>query len=59
MGRAMSEILGTNIVIENRPGAEGVIGVMAAAPADGYTHHPVDFFVGDGGESAHVQAVEL
>jgi tripartite-type tricarboxylate transporter receptor subunit TctC len=35
----MSEILGTNIVIENRPGAESVIGVQAvkSAPEDGYT----------------------
>jgi tripartite-type tricarboxylate transporter receptor subunit TctC len=35
----MSEILGTNIVIDNRPGAESVIGVQAvkSAPADGYT----------------------
>lgn len=37
--QAMSEILGANVVIENRPGAEGVIGLQAAktAPADGYT----------------------
>jgi tripartite-type tricarboxylate transporter receptor subunit TctC len=41
--RAISEALGTrlgtSIVIENRPGASGVIGVMAVsgAPADGYT----------------------
>lgn len=37
--QAMSEILGANVVIDNRPGAEGVIGIQAAksAPADGYT----------------------
>jgi len=37
--QAMSEILGANVVIEARPGAEGVIGMQAvrgAAP-DGYT----------------------
>ena len=35
----MGEILGTSILIDNRPGAEAVIGVQAAkaAPADGYT----------------------
>jgi tripartite-type tricarboxylate transporter receptor subunit TctC len=35
----MSEILGTNVVIDNRPGAEYVIGLQAvkSAPADGYT----------------------
>jgi tripartite-type tricarboxylate transporter receptor subunit TctC len=35
----MSEILGTTIVIDNRPGAESVIGVQAvkSAPDDGYT----------------------
>jgi tripartite-type tricarboxylate transporter receptor subunit TctC len=37
--QAMSEILGTNVVIENRAGAEGVIGLQAAKTAapDGYT----------------------
>jgi tripartite-type tricarboxylate transporter receptor subunit TctC len=37
--QALSEILGTNVVIDNRPGAEAVIGLQAAktAPADGYT----------------------
>jgi len=37
--QAMSEVLGTNVVIDNRPGAEAVIGIQAAksAPADGYT----------------------
>lgn len=36
----VSQILGTNIVVDNRPGAEGVIGVQAvkSAPADGYTY---------------------
>ncbi|MEY4099729.1 MAG: hypothetical protein RL300_900 [Pseudomonadota bacterium] len=38
-GVAMSEILGSSVIIDNRPGAEGVIGIQAAktAPADGYT----------------------
>lgn len=38
-GQAISEILGANLIIDNRPGAEGVIGVMAVknAPADGHT----------------------
>jgi tripartite-type tricarboxylate transporter receptor subunit TctC len=38
-GQAMSDILGTSVVIDNRPGAEGIIGVMAVktAPADGHT----------------------
>jgi tripartite-type tricarboxylate transporter receptor subunit TctC len=38
-GRAMSEQAGVNVVVDNRPGAEGVIGIEAgknAAP-DGYT----------------------
>lgn len=37
--QAMSESMGTTVIIDNRPGAEGVIGVQAvkAAPADGYT----------------------
>lgn len=36
---AMGEILGSTIVVDNRPGAEGVIGMSAvkSAPADGYT----------------------
>jgi len=36
----ISQILGTNIVVDNRAGADGVIGVQAvkAAPADGYTY---------------------
>jgi tripartite-type tricarboxylate transporter receptor subunit TctC len=35
----MSETLGTNVVIDNRPGAEFVIGIQAvkSAPPDGYT----------------------
>jgi len=35
----MSEILGQNIIIENRSGAAGTIGadVVAKSPADGYT----------------------
>lgn len=43
IGRAfankMSEILGQPLVVENRPGANGMIGadVVAKAPADGYT----------------------
>lgn len=37
--RAMTEILGANVVIENRAGAEGVIAMDAVknAPPDGYT----------------------
>ena len=37
--QAMTEVLGAHVVIENRPGAEGVIGLQAAktAAADGYT----------------------
>ncbi len=36
----LSQILGATILVDNRPGAEGVIGVQAArnAPADGYTY---------------------
>jgi len=38
-GEKLSAILGQPFVVENRPGASGVISVMAvkAAPADGYT----------------------
>lgn len=37
--RAMTEQAGVNMVVDNKPGAEGVIGVEAvkSAPADGYT----------------------
>lgn len=36
---ALGEALGQTLVVENRPGAGGVVGMMAgaAAPADGYT----------------------
>src|SRR3954471_5118083 len=36
---ALGEALGQNVVIENRPGAAGMVGAqaMAASPADGYT----------------------
>jgi tripartite-type tricarboxylate transporter receptor subunit TctC len=39
VGKGMGDVLGQGIVIENRPGAGGVIAaqVAAAAPADGYT----------------------
>jgi len=39
IGKELGDALGQNIVIENRPGAGGVIGaqIAAAAPADGYT----------------------
>ncbi|WP_439551283.1 Bug family tripartite tricarboxylate transporter substrate binding protein [Falsiroseomonas sp.] len=39
MAPAMSQALGQNIVVENRPGAGGIIGtdMVAKAPADGYT----------------------
>ncbi|MBV8167258.1 MAG: tripartite tricarboxylate transporter substrate binding protein [Alphaproteobacteria bacterium] len=39
VGQAMSESLGTAVVIENRPGASAMIGddVVAKAPGDGYT----------------------
>ncbi|KDD42483.1 tripartite tricarboxylate transporter substrate binding protein [Bordetella bronchiseptica] len=37
--KAMSEVAGINVVVENKPGAETIIGVQAlmAAPPDGYT----------------------
>ncbi len=39
LAQPMSAILGQPIIIENRPGASGVVGAMAVlqAPADGYT----------------------
>ena len=39
VGEKMSQILGQPIVVDNRPGANGVVGIDAAAkaPADGYT----------------------
>ncbi|CAB3635075.1 Bug family tripartite tricarboxylate transporter substrate binding protein [Achromobacter pestifer] len=39
VGKGMGDVLGQGIVIENRPGAGGVIAaqVAATAPADGYT----------------------
>lgn len=38
-GERMSRILGQSFIVENKPGAAGAIGMMAAkrAPADGYT----------------------
>lgn len=38
-GKAIGDVAGLNVVVDNRAGAEGVTGVMAAlgAPADGYT----------------------
>ena len=38
-GRAITEVSGLSVVVENKPGAEGVIGLQAvkAAPADGST----------------------
>ncbi|WP_439595716.1 Bug family tripartite tricarboxylate transporter substrate binding protein [Falsiroseomonas sp.] len=39
MAPAMAQALGQNVVVENRPGAGGIIGTdtVAKAPADGYT----------------------
>jgi tripartite-type tricarboxylate transporter receptor subunit TctC len=38
-GRAMGEIAGINVIVDNKPGADGVIGVQAAKASapDGYT----------------------
>jgi tripartite-type tricarboxylate transporter receptor subunit TctC len=38
-GRGITEVSGQPVVVENKPGAEGVIGIQAAkaAPPDGYT----------------------
>jgi tripartite-type tricarboxylate transporter receptor subunit TctC len=39
VGEEMGKILGQPVVIDNRPGAGGLVGteLVAAAPADGYT----------------------
>ncbi len=39
VGEAMSRQLGQSVIIDNRPGAGGVVGndAMLGAPADGYT----------------------
>jgi tripartite-type tricarboxylate transporter receptor subunit TctC len=39
MGQWLSERLGHPFIVENLPGAEGIIGIEAVvrAPADGYT----------------------
>ena len=38
-GKGMTDVAGINTIIDNKPGAEGVIGMQAftASPADGYT----------------------
>lgn len=38
-GKAMTDVAGVNVIVDNRAGAEGVIGMQAflASPADGYT----------------------
>lgn len=37
--KAMTDVAGVNVIVENKPGAEGVIGIQAflASPPDGYT----------------------
>ncbi|MCC6473845.1 MAG: tripartite tricarboxylate transporter substrate binding protein [Burkholderiales bacterium] len=39
IAQALGSVLGQPVIIENRPGADGAIGILAAknAPADGYT----------------------
>ena len=39
VAQALSQSLGQQVVVDNRPGADGAIGAQAvlAAPADGYT----------------------
>ena len=39
LGRGITELSGVNVIVENKPGAEGVIGMQAAKTAapDGYT----------------------
>ena len=39
LGRGITELSGVNVIVENKPGAEGVIGMQAAknATPDGYT----------------------
>ncbi|MBT2336603.1 tripartite tricarboxylate transporter substrate binding protein [Variovorax paradoxus] len=39
LAKAMSDVSGLNVIVENKPGAEMVIGIQSflAAPADGYT----------------------